>query len=65
MFDETLLDRMNFGDLNQALDYVLERIGKIEDGRDNGLRPDGTGRACKQHQNRAAPRQRRRVPPTK
>lgn len=31
MFDETLLDRMNFGDLGRALDHVLERIGKIED----------------------------------
>ena len=31
MFDEKLLDRMNFGDLNQSLDYVLERIGRIED----------------------------------
>jgi hypothetical protein len=31
MFDEKLLNRMNFGDLNQSLDYVLERIGEIED----------------------------------
>jgi hypothetical protein len=31
MFDEKLLDRMNFGDLNQALVYVLEKIGEIED----------------------------------
>lgn len=31
MFDESLLDRMNFGELNQALDYVLEAIEKIED----------------------------------
>lgn len=29
MFDETL-DRMNFGDLDRSLDYVLERIYKIE-----------------------------------
>ena len=31
MFDEKLLNRMNFGDLNQSLDYVLEKIGEIED----------------------------------
>lgn len=31
MFDETLLDHMNFGELNQALDYILERIEDIED----------------------------------
>jgi hypothetical protein len=31
MIDDKLLDRMNFGELNQSLDYVLERIGKIED----------------------------------
>lgn len=31
MLDENLLDNMSFGDLNQALGYVLERIGKIED----------------------------------
>ncbi|MBD0371296.1 MAG: hypothetical protein ICV60_10710 [Pyrinomonadaceae bacterium] len=36
MFDEKLLDRMNFGELNQALDYVLERMGKIEDGLPEG-----------------------------
>ncbi len=36
MFDEKLLDRMNFGDLNQSLDYVLERIGNIEDGLSEG-----------------------------
>lgn len=31
MFDYKLLDRMSFSELNQSLDYVLERIGKIED----------------------------------
>jgi hypothetical protein len=31
MFDEKLLDRMNFHEPGQSLDYVLERIGKIED----------------------------------
>lgn len=31
MFNEELLDRMNFGDLNESLDYVLESIGKLED----------------------------------
>jgi hypothetical protein len=36
MFDEKLLDRMNFGELNQSLDYVLERIEKIEDGLPEG-----------------------------
>lgn len=29
MLDEKL-DRMNFGDLNDALDHVLDRIGKFE-----------------------------------
>jgi hypothetical protein len=28
--DEKLLDRMNFGELNQSLDYVLEKIAKFE-----------------------------------
>ena len=32
MFDEKLLDGRSFGELNQGLDYVLERIKKIEDG---------------------------------
>lgn len=36
MFDEKLLDRMNFSELSQSLDYVLERIGKIEDGLSEG-----------------------------
>jgi hypothetical protein len=36
MFDEKLLDGMNFGELNQGLDYVLERIGKIQDGLSKG-----------------------------
>ena len=36
MFDETLLDRMNFGDLSRSLDYVLERIEKIEDALSEG-----------------------------
>ena len=36
MFDENLLDRMNFGDLDQSLHYVLERIGKIEDDLSEG-----------------------------
>jgi hypothetical protein len=36
MFDEKLLNRMNFSELNQSLDYVLERIGKIEDGLSEG-----------------------------
>lgn len=31
MVDEKILDRMNFDELSQSLDYVLERIGKIED----------------------------------
>jgi hypothetical protein len=31
MIDAKLLDRMDFGDLNQSLDYVLEKIGQIED----------------------------------
>jgi hypothetical protein len=31
MFDEKLLSRMSFSDLSQSLDYVLERIGGIED----------------------------------
>lgn len=31
MLDEQLLDSMNFGELNQSLDYILEKIGKIED----------------------------------
>jgi hypothetical protein len=30
MFDEKLLDRMNFSELNQSLEYVIERIEKIE-----------------------------------
>jgi hypothetical protein len=36
MIDEKLLDSMNFGELNQALDYVLERMDKIEDGLSEG-----------------------------
>ncbi len=36
MFDEKSLDRMNFGELSQSLDYVLERIGKIEDETSEG-----------------------------
>ena len=36
MFDEKLLDSMNFSELNQSLDYVLERIEKIEDGLSEG-----------------------------
>jgi hypothetical protein len=36
MFDEKLLDNMSFSQLNQALDYVLERIGKIEDSLSKG-----------------------------
>jgi hypothetical protein len=36
MVDEKLLDRMNFGELSQLLDYVLERIGKIEDALSEG-----------------------------
>ena len=31
MIDEKIFDRMSFGELNQALDYVLEKIGQIED----------------------------------
>jgi hypothetical protein len=31
MIDEKLLDSMNFGELNQALEYVIERIDKIDD----------------------------------
>jgi hypothetical protein len=30
MFDEKSLDRMNFGDLNKSLGYVLKTIGEIE-----------------------------------
>lgn len=33
MVDEKLLDQMNFGELSQSLDYVLEKIGKYEDER--------------------------------
>lgn len=36
MFDEKLLDRMNFGDLNESLHYVLEKIGEVEDELDEG-----------------------------
>ena len=36
MFDEKLLNNMNFGDLNQALDDVLERIGEIEGALSDG-----------------------------
>jgi hypothetical protein len=36
MIDEKLLDRLTFGELNQALDYVLERMKKIEDGLSEG-----------------------------
>ena len=36
MFDEKILDSMNFGQLNDALDYVLERMSKIEDGLSEG-----------------------------
>jgi hypothetical protein len=32
MINEKLLDRMNFTELSQSLDHVLERIGRIEDG---------------------------------
>ncbi|HEX8493130.1 MAG TPA: hypothetical protein VF658_09840 [Pyrinomonadaceae bacterium] len=31
MIDEKLLDRMNFGQLNQSLDYVLEKMEQIDD----------------------------------
>lgn len=36
MFDEKLLDGMTFGELNQALDYVLERMGQFEGERAEG-----------------------------
>ncbi|HYO91809.1 MAG TPA: hypothetical protein VEQ40_09240 [Pyrinomonadaceae bacterium] len=37
MFDEKLLDSMNFGELSEALDYVLGKIGKIEDEIGKGI----------------------------
>jgi hypothetical protein len=44
LFDETILDGRSFDELREALDFVLERIGKIEeelsDGEDD-LRLDG------------------------
>src|ERR687884_1412203 len=39
------------------------RRSQDEDGRDNGLRSHGTSGAREQHQCRAAPRQRSRLPP--
>jgi hypothetical protein len=31
LFDETILDGRSFDELREALDFVLERIGKIEE----------------------------------
>ncbi len=36
MFDEKILDSMNFGQLNDALEHVIERIDKIEGGLSEG-----------------------------
>jgi len=46
MFDETLLDKMSFGELNQALEYVLERIEKIKDGLSEGADDSRLGLLC-------------------
>lgn len=36
MYDEKLLDQMNFGELSQSLEYVLGEIRKIEDALSEG-----------------------------
>lgn len=36
MFNEKILDGMSFSELNQALEYILEKTGKIADGLSEG-----------------------------
>lgn len=36
MIDEKLLDQMNFGELNQSLEYVIEKIDEYDGKRSEG-----------------------------